>query len=164
LTQRMPKEPDQPDKNMAIEIKHQRHIFTYRHPIGWTGGNESVCKKLNCHQTCPGGNSSRGRNHRSRKRKTPVSERRKRHRGRGCLAGRIGPRPRSDPRGYSRVGSLRRAHWLPERIIGRLSSRFSRITSQVAVGNPIELTPSPRPTRPTLPWQPWRHSRSSRRE
>ncbi len=32
---------------MPTEVRHLEHIYTYQHPIGWSGGDRSICEKLN---------------------------------------------------------------------------------------------------------------------
>lgn len=32
---------------MAIEIRHREHAYTYRHPVGWSGGERHLREKLN---------------------------------------------------------------------------------------------------------------------
>ena len=32
---------------MPTEVKHLEHIYTYHHPVGWSGGDRSICDKLN---------------------------------------------------------------------------------------------------------------------
>ena len=32
---------------MPTEVRHLEHLYTYQHPIGWSGGDRSICEKLN---------------------------------------------------------------------------------------------------------------------